>query len=69
MESNINSIHYLTNCPTIVTGGGSGIQHGGHLVMPEKTPLCNLWLSLLNGSGIETESHGDSSGQIGELFG
>lgn len=69
MGSNINSIHYLTNCPTVVTGGGSGIRHGRHLVMPKKTPLCNLWLSLLNGSGIETKSHGDSSGQIGELFG
>lgn len=69
LGTNINSIHYLTNCPTIVTGGGSGIQHGRHLVMEPKTPLCNLWLSLLNGSGIETESHGDSTGQIEELFG
>ncbi|NRB74899.1 MAG: DUF1552 domain-containing protein [Verrucomicrobiales bacterium] len=69
MGSNIHSIHYLTNCPTVVTGGGSGIQHGRHLVMPEKTPLCNLWLSLLNGSGIKADSHGDSTGQIGELFG
>ncbi len=68
LGSNIHSIHYLTNCPTIVTGGGSGIQHGRHLVMPEKTPLCNLWLSLLNGSGIMAESHGDSTGQIDELF-
>ncbi len=68
LGSNIHSIHYLTNCPTIVTGGGSGIRHGRHLVMPEKTPLCNLWLSLLNGSGIKTESHGDSNGQIEELF-
>ena len=68
LGSNIHSIHYLTNCPTIVTGGGSGIKHGRHLVMPEKTPLCNLWLSLLNGSGIEAESHGDSKGRIEELF-
>ncbi|MCG8598521.1 MAG: DUF1552 domain-containing protein [Verrucomicrobiales bacterium] len=68
LGSNIHSIHYLTNCPTIITGGGAGIQHGRHLVMPPKTPLCNLWLSLLKGSGIEADSHGDSSGQIRELF-
>lgn len=68
MGSNINSIHYLTNCPTVVTGGGSGIQHGRHIVTDPKTPLCNLWLSLLNGSGIQTEAHGDSSGQIDSLF-
>jgi hypothetical protein len=69
LGTNINSIHYLNNCPTIVTGGGSGIKHGRHLVMKEaKSPLCNLWLSILNGSGIETESHGDSTGVIESLF-
>lgn len=69
LGTNINSIHYLNNCPTIVTGGGSGIKHGRHLVMKDpKSPLCNLWLSILNGSGIETESHGDSTGMIPELF-
>jgi len=69
LGTNINSIHYLNNCPTLVTGGGSGIKHGRHLVMKDpKSPLCNLWLSILNGSGIETESHGDSTGMISELF-
>jgi len=68
--SNINSIHYLNNCPTLVTGGGAGVQHGRHLVMDDpKTPLCNLWLSLLRGSGIDVESHGDSNGVIEGLQG
>jgi hypothetical protein len=67
--SNIESIHYLKNCPTIITGGGAGVKHGRHLVMKdEKTPLCNLWLSLLQGTGIKAESHGDSNGVIEELF-
>ncbi|MDF1752451.1 MAG: DUF1552 domain-containing protein [Verrucomicrobiales bacterium] len=67
--SNINSIHHLNNCPTLLTGGGAGIRHGRHLVMDDpKTPLCNLWLSLLNGSGINVESHGDSTGKIDQLF-
>jgi hypothetical protein len=30
--------------------------------------LCNLWLSLLKGSGINTDSFGDSTGVIDELF-
>jgi hypothetical protein len=68
--SNIQSIHYLDNCPTLITGGGAGIQHGRHLVMPDsKTPLCNLWLTLLQGCGINTDSHGDSTGVIRELIG
>lgn len=67
--SNINSIHYLTNCPTLITGGGAGVRHGRHLVMSDRrTPLCNLWLSLLNGSGVDVKSHGDSTGMIDELF-
>lgn len=66
--SNINSIHYLTNCPTVVTGGGAGIKHGQHLVLAPGTPLANLWLSLLRGVGIDVASHGDSSGVINELF-
>lgn len=68
LGSNINSIHYLTNCPTVVTGGGSGIKHGRQHVVDAKTPLCNLWLSQLRGSGIDVESHGDSTGQIDSLF-
>ena len=66
--SNINSIHYLTNCPTIITGGGAGIELGQHLVLGPNTPLANLWLSLLRGVGIDVASHGDSSGIIKELF-
>ena len=66
--SNINSIHYLTNCPTIITGGGAGIELGQHLVLGPNTPLANLWLSLLRGVGIDVASHGDSSGVIRELF-
>jgi hypothetical protein len=32
-----------------------------------KTPLCNLWLSLLQGTGITADSHGDSTGKIDSL--
>ncbi len=66
--SNINSIHYLDNCPTVLTGGGAGVRHGRHLVLEKKTPLANLWLSLLRGVGVDAASHGDSSGVIKELF-
>ena len=65
--SNIRSIHYLDNCPTLVAGGGSGIRLGEHVVVPDKTPLANLWLTLLQGSGVQTEKHGDSTGVVKEL--
>jgi hypothetical protein len=66
--SNIRSIHYLDNCPTVLAGGGAGITHGRHVVLNAKqTPLANLWLTLLQGLGIETDSFGDSTGTVGEL--
>jgi hypothetical protein len=65
--SNIRTIHYLDNCPTLVAGGGAGIKLGEHVVMPDKTPLCNLWLTLLQGSGIDVDSHGDSTGSLDAL--
>lgn len=66
--SNISVVHNLYNCPTLITGGGSGIDHGRSIVLGDrKTPLCNLWLSLLNRSGVDVKAHGDSTGQIDEL--
>ena len=65
--SNISSIHYLTNCPTILTGGGANLKLGRHLVLPKDTPLCNVWLTILHGMGIHTPRHGDSTGVVKEL--
>lgn len=69
MGTNLSSVHTLTNCPTVIAGGGAGFKHGRNLVMSDpKTPLCNLWLSMLKGSGIQVDSFGDSRGVIEELF-
>ena len=65
--SNISSIHYLDNCPTILTGGGANLKLGQHLALPKDTPLCNVWLTMLKGMGIQAERHGDSSGVVKEL--
>lgn len=65
--SNISSIHYLTNCPTVLTGGGANLKLGQHLVLPKDTPLCNVWLTMLQGMGINVERHGDSTGVVTPL--
>ncbi len=68
LGTNIRTTHMLDNCPTLLTGGGAGIKLGQHLVMPDaKTPLCNVWLTLLNGVGVKTTSFGDSTGLIEQL--
>ncbi len=65
--SNLSTVHNLENCPTLVAGGGAGVKLGHHMVLSKNTPLCNLWLTLLRGVGVEAERHGDSSGVIKEL--
>lgn len=66
--SNIRTEHNLDNCPTIVTGGGAGIKLGHNLVVSKDTPLCNAWLTMLQGIGVNAERHGDSSGVLKELI-
>ncbi|HCN75603.1 MAG TPA: hypothetical protein DIT13_00235 [Verrucomicrobiales bacterium] len=66
--SNIRTSHYLDNCPTILAGGGASLKLGQHVVLPPNTPLCNAWLTMLHGLGIQAERHGDSSGVVKELL-
>lgn len=67
--SNIRSVHYLDNCPTLLTGGGAGLKLGHHVVLADqKTPLCNVWLTMLKGVGVVVERHGDSTGVVKELI-
>ena len=66
--SNISSVHFLNNCPTVIAGRGAGIHLGRHFVLPKDTPLCNVWLTLLNGIGIPTARHGDSTEAIKQLI-
>jgi hypothetical protein len=55
--------------PNIVVGGGSGkLKLGGqHLVLPERTPIANLHLTLLQKVGVERDRFGDSTGTIADL--
>jgi hypothetical protein len=65
--SNIRSIHYLNNPPTLITGGGANLKLGQNLVLNEGTPLNNVWLTMLQGVGVKVERHGDSTGVVKEL--
>ena len=62
--SNIKTGHNLKDCTTLIIGKGANIQLGKHIVAPPKTPLCNVWLTLLQGMGIQKNSFGDSTGTL-----
>lgn len=66
--SNISHGHTLLNCPTLLAGGGAGIKLGHQIVLPDKTPLCNVWLTMLRGIGVNADRHGDSTGLVEELI-
>jgi hypothetical protein len=55
--------------PNILVGGGNGkMKLGGqHVVLPEKTPIANLHLTLLQKVGVQREKFGDSTGAISEI--
>jgi hypothetical protein len=55
--------------PNILVGGGAGrMKLGGrHIVLPERTPIANLHLTLLQKIGVERDKFGDSTGTISEI--
>ena len=52
--------------PNILVGGGNGKMRlgGQHLALPERTPIANLHLTVLQKIGVERDHFGDSTGTI-----
>ena len=52
--------------PNILVGGGNGRVKlvGQHIVLPERTPIANVHLTILQKVGVEREKFGDSTGVI-----
>ena len=60
--------HTHVDLPVALVGGAGGTLKGGrHLRYPENTPLNNLLLSMLDKSGVRTETLGDSTGELAHL--
>src|SRR5262245_57865666 len=60
--------HDHMNLPALVVGGASGRLRGGrHIRYAERTPMANLYLSLLDKVGVQLEKFGDSTGKLPEL--
>ena len=61
------NIHDNTNLPILLAGGG--LQHGQHLAFKRdhNKPLCNLFVTMLQNMGIETDTFGSNAGTLNEL--
>ena len=54
--------HDPNNLPILLGGKGGGrIQTGRHIASPSNTPLCNLYVSMLDCMGITVPRFGDST--------
>ena len=61
-----SDLHNNYPVPNILVGGGNGrVKVGGqHIVLPERTPIANLLLTVMQKAGIEQEKFADSTGVI-----
>ena len=58
------NIHNNVNLPVILAGGG--FQHGQHLKFNDQinSPLCNVFVSMLQKMGLENDSFASSTGTL-----
>jgi hypothetical protein len=58
------NIHNNANLPILLAGGG--FDHGQHLAFSStnNTPLCNVFVSMLQKMGIEADRFGSSKGTL-----
>lgn len=62
--------HRHHNLPVLLAGGGRGAHRAGrHINVAENTPIANLYLSMLQAGGVETETFGsDGTSVLPELL-
>jgi len=59
------NLHIFHDLPILLFAGGvKGIKGGQHVKYPSGTPLNNLYLTMLDKVGVDTESLGDSTGKL-----
>jgi hypothetical protein len=60
--------HNHNNLPIVLAGRGRGtITPGRHVKYAKDTPLCNLYLSMLERMGVKQDRFGDSTGALPNL--
>jgi hypothetical protein len=60
--------HNHDDLPVLLAGGGGGmIDTGRHIRVADETPMCNLFMSMLDIMGTPVDWIGDSTGRLREL--
>ncbi len=57
--------HLHEDLPTLIAGrGGSYIKTGRRMVVRRETPMCNLFLTMMDRMGVHMDKFGDSTGRL-----
>jgi hypothetical protein len=60
--------HLHEDLPTVLLGkGGNNFKTGRRLLARRETPMCNLFLTMMDRMGVPTEHFGDSTGHLAGL--
>ena len=60
--------HSHEDLPTLIAGrGGNAFKPGRHIVYRRETPMCNLFLTMMDRMGLPTEHFGDATGPLAGL--
>lgn len=57
--------HLHEDLPTLIAGrGGNYIKTGRRMVVRRETPMCNLFLTMMDRMGVHMDKFGDSTGRL-----
>ena len=60
--------HSHEDLPTLIAGrGGNAFKPGRHIMYRRETPMCNLFLTMMDRMGVPTEHFGDATGPLAGL--
>jgi hypothetical protein len=60
--------HNHEDLPVLLAGKGAGsLKPGRHLRYVNETPMCNLYVAMLERAGVRVDKFGDSTARLGEL--
>ncbi|MEI9975332.1 MAG: DUF1552 domain-containing protein [Ignavibacteriota bacterium] len=60
--------HLHEDLPTLMVGrGGNYFKTGRRLLVRRETPMCNLFLTMMDRMGVRMENFGDSTGRLNGL--
>ncbi|MEM1353759.1 MAG: DUF1552 domain-containing protein [Planctomycetota bacterium] len=60
--------HNHENLPIVMAGRANGTIDTGRLIQyPRETPLCNLYMSMMDRMNVDVDSFGDSTGRLQRL--